>query len=195
MSSRPVRPRNLLPWLVMAVLLVTAFTISTRRDARPETTQARVKRVASEVRCPTCRQLSAAESDAPAAEAVRLAIAKRVEQGQSDEEIRAFLVGSYGKDILLKPGGSGVAGLVWALPVAAFVCAVAGLAFAFRRWRAAAVGPTADDRALVERALAGMPAAGGSGDRASAAKSGDWASAAKSGDRATAAESGDGEAG
>ena len=169
MSSRPVRPRNLLPWLVMAVLLVTAFTISTRRDARPETTQARVKRVASEVRCPTCRQLSAAESDAPAAEAV----AKRVEQGQSDEEIRAFLVGSYGKDILLKPGGSGVAGLVWALPVAAFVCAVAGLAFAFRRWRAAAVGPTADDRALVERALAGMPAAAGSGDTATAAESGD----------------------
>ena len=142
MTSRPVRPRQLLPWLVMGVLLVTAFTISTHRDSRPETTQARVKRVASEVRCPTCRQLSAAESDA---------------------EIRAFLVSAYGDDILLKPGGSGVAGLVWALPVAAFVCAVAGLALAFRRWHRVGLDPTADDRALVERALAGLPSAAGSG--------------------------------
>jgi cytochrome c-type biogenesis protein CcmH len=164
-TSRPVRPRQLLPWLVMGVLLVTAFTISTHRDSRPETTQARVKRVASEVRCPTCRQLSAAESDAPAAEAVRVAIAKRVEQGESDAEIRAFLVSAYGDDILLKPGGSGVAGLVWALPVAAFVCAVAGLAVAFRRWHRVGLDPTADDRALVERALAGLPSAAGSGDR------------------------------
>ena len=88
-----------------------------------------MKRVASEVRCPTCRQLSAAESDAPAAEAVRVAIAARVEQGDSDAEIRAFLVDSYGKDILLTPGRSGVAALVWALPVAAFVCTLAGLAW------------------------------------------------------------------
>jgi cytochrome c-type biogenesis protein CcmH len=175
----------------MGVLLVTAFTISTRHDSRPETTQARVKRVASEVRCPTCRQLSAAESDAPAAEAVRVAITKRVEQGQSDAQIRAFLVGSYGKDILLKPGGSGVAGLVWAVPVAAFVCALAGLAFAFLRWRRAGADPTADDRLLVEQALARMPPAAGSGDRASAAGSGDRASAAGSGDRASAAGSGD----
>ena len=162
MTARPVRPRQLLPWLVMGVLLVTAFTISSRHDSRPETTQARVKRVASEVRCPTCRQLSAAESDAPAAEAVRVAIAQRVEQGESDKEIRGFLVSTYGDDILLKPGGSGVAGLVWALPVAAFVCALAGLAIAFRRWHRAEAGPTADDRALVERALAGLPPSAGS---------------------------------
>jgi cytochrome c-type biogenesis protein CcmH len=123
-----------------------------------------VKRVASEVRCPTCRQLSAAESDAPAAEAVRVAIAKHVEQGESDQEIRGFLVSTYGDDILLKPGGSGVAGLVWALPVAAFVCALAGLAIAFRRWHRAEVDPTADDRALVARALAGLPSAAGSGE-------------------------------
>jgi cytochrome c-type biogenesis protein CcmH len=157
----------------MAVLLVTAFTISTRGENGPETTQARVNRVASEVRCPTCRQLSAAESDAPAAEAVRVAIAERVAQGQSDDEIRAFLVSSYGKDILLKPGRTGVAGLVWALPVAAFVCALAGLAFAFRRWRRAEADPTADDRALVEAALARLAPAPGSGDGTSAPASGD----------------------
>jgi cytochrome c-type biogenesis protein CcmH len=148
------RTRQLLPWLVMAVLLVVAFGISTGGDEGPETTAERVQRVASGVRCPTCRQLSAAESDAPAAEAVRVAIAERIAQGESDAEIRAFLVRSYGGDILLKPAGSGVAGLVWVLPVAAFVCAFAGLVIAFRRWHGGDQGPTAEDRARVERALA-----------------------------------------
>jgi cytochrome c-type biogenesis protein CcmH len=138
----------------MAVLLVTALVISTHGSSGPDTTAERVTRIASEVRCPTCRQLSAAESDAPAAEAVRVAIAERVERGESDAEIRAFLVSRYGSDILLKPGHSGVAALVWALPVGAFVCAVAGLAYAFGRWRRMEVAVTEADRALVAQALA-----------------------------------------
>jgi cytochrome c-type biogenesis protein CcmH len=144
----------LLPWLAMAVLLLTALAISTQGESGPTTTAERVTRIASEVRCPTCRQLSAAESDAPAAEAVRVAIAERVERGESDASIRAFLVSRYGSDILLKPGHSGVAALVWVLPVAGFVCALAGLVYAFHRWRRIDVDLTAADRALVEQALA-----------------------------------------
>jgi cytochrome c-type biogenesis protein CcmH len=153
-TTRALRLRALLPWLVMAVLLATALAVSTRGDSGPATAAERVTRIASEVRCPTCRQLSAAESDAPAAEAVRVAIAARVERGESDADIRAFLVSRYGPDILLRPGRSGVAAIVWVLPVAVFVCALAGLAYAFHRWRGTDVEPTAEDRALVARALA-----------------------------------------
>ena len=106
------------------------------------------------MRCPTCSGLSAAESDAKTAEAVRDEIRTRVEQDQSDGQIRAALAQRFGADILLRPEGRGVAALVWALPVAAVVLAVAGLALAFRRWSAATrVTPTAEDRALVDRAL------------------------------------------
>jgi cytochrome c-type biogenesis protein CcmH/NrfF len=52
------------------------------------------------------------------------------------------------------PRASGLDALVWALPVAVFVCATAGLAVAFRRWRRAAdTVPTDADRALVDAAL------------------------------------------
>jgi cytochrome c-type biogenesis protein CcmH/NrfF len=45
---------------------------------------------------------------------------------------------------------------VWALPVAALVCAVVGLGVAFRRWKAAAdTVPDDADRELVAAALAG----------------------------------------
>jgi cytochrome c-type biogenesis protein CcmH len=114
----------------------------------------RVKHVASEIRCPTCRNQSAAESDAAAAKAVRDEITRRVRAGQSDGEIVEFMVSRYGSDILLKPARSGVASLVWTLPVVAVVVAIAALAVAFRRWKARpGVTVSDEDRALVEREL------------------------------------------
>ena len=146
--------RGRLPWLVMALVLAGALVIGARDRSGPVTESQRVRDIASEIRCPTCRSQSAAESDAAAAKAVRDEIRRRVQAGQSDGEIVAFIVSRYGRDILLKPEGSGVAALVWVLPVAAVVVALAALAVAFRRWRArpgAVVTP--EDRALVERAL------------------------------------------
>ena len=118
----------------------------------------RVRHIASEIRCPTCRNQSAAESDAAAAKAVRDEIDRRVRAGQSDGQVVAFLVSRYGSDILLKPEASGVASLVWVLPVVAVVVAVAALAIAFRRWRARpGVEVSAEDRALVEQELDKIP--------------------------------------
>ena len=143
-----------LPWLVMALILAVALGIGARGRSGPMTEAQRVRHIASEIRCPTCRNQSAAESDAAAAKAVRDEIDRRVRAGDSDGAIVAFLVSRYGSDILLKPQGSGVASLVWSLPVVVFVVAVASLAVAFRRWKArpgAQVSP--EDRALVEREL------------------------------------------
>ena len=143
-----------LPWLVLALVLAVALAIGAQGRSGPRTQAQRVKHIASEIRCPTCRNQSAAESDAAAAKAVRDEIDRRVRAGESDGEIVAFMVSRYGSDILLKPGSSGVASLVWALPVVAVVVALAGLAVAFGRWRARpGVSVSAEDRVLVEREL------------------------------------------
>ena len=143
-------------WLVMVAVLAIALFIGSRGDGEPRTERQRINAIASEVRCPTCRGLSAAESDAKAAEAVRTEIARRVEDGQTDGEIKAYLASRYGSDILLRPEGSGVSALVWALPVGALVVASAGLVFAFRRWRPTSPTPATDaDVVLVARARAG----------------------------------------
>ena len=122
-----------LPYVALLLVASTALAVGASRRDGPETTGQRVERVARGVRCPTCRDLSAAESDAAAAKAVRLAIRREVEAGRSDGEIRAGLADRYGRDILLTPDSRGVAGLVWVLPVAAAVAAAGGLALAFRR--------------------------------------------------------------
>ena len=129
--------RRWLPWVLLGAMVVVALAVGASGSGGGDSDAARASRLSKQVRCPTCRGLSAAESDAKAAQAVRTEIRNRVEAGESDEEIRAYLASRYGDDILLRPEGSGMASLVWVLPVAALVCGGAGLAFAFRRWKVA----------------------------------------------------------
>ena len=142
------------PYLVLVPVLAVALFVGTRPEGGPPDPAARTARIAREVRCPTCEGLSAAESDTPASFEVRQEIRRRVDAGQTDGEIRAFLVSRYGRDILLKPEATGLASVVWLLPVAAGICATVALAAAFRRRKPrppAEVSP--EDRLLVEQAL------------------------------------------
>ncbi len=146
-----------LSWLALGLVLAGALFVGSRGDGSPPTDEERAYTIASAVRCPTCRSQSAADSDAPAAQAVVDEVLRRVQAGETEGQIRAFLVSRYGPDILLDPPKRGVSGLVWALPVAAVAAAAAGLAVAFRRWRPPRrpAPVSAEDRALVEEALRG----------------------------------------
>jgi cytochrome c-type biogenesis protein CcmH len=148
-----VARRSWLPYLVCGPLLVAALVVGARGGDGPVTAQGRVDRIAKQVRCPTCESQSVADSRAPASDAIRDEVRRRVDAGQSDGEITSFLVSRYGRDILLKPEARGVAGLVWALPVVVAAVALVGLVFAFRRWRARpSPRASAEDEALVAAA-------------------------------------------
>ena len=140
-------------WVVMALVLAGALFVGVTGDRPPRTENDRVLAIASEVRCPTCESLSAAESDAAAAQAVRDEIRTRLRDGQTEGQILAFLAGRYGDDILLRPEAGGVAGLVWVLPVAVVLAALGGLAWKVRRRPPPVAAPTDEDRALVAEAL------------------------------------------
>jgi cytochrome c-type biogenesis protein CcmH len=136
------------------VVLVVALAVASGGGGRGESAPARVSRLTSQIRCPTCAGLSAAESNSETAQAIRAEVTKDVAAGQSDGQIFAAMRDRYGTDILLRPSSSGIEGLVWALPVVAFVLAFGGLVLAFRRWRRLSVAPASDDdRARVARAL------------------------------------------
>jgi cytochrome c-type biogenesis protein CcmH len=84
--------------------------------------------------CPACSGETVADSQAPVAVNIRKQIARKVAEGESDDEIREDLAATYGDRVILNPPKSGIAGLVWVLPVAVLVAAFAGLVLAFRRW-------------------------------------------------------------
>ena len=141
-------------WLLLAVVLAGALALGSRNDSGPVTEDQRVERITSVVRCPTCQGLSVAQSDAPAARAIEDEVRRRVQAGESEREIKDYLVSRYGQDIIILPEAEGVGLLVWALPVLGGAVAVAGLVLVLRGRR---VRPgrkvSAADQALVEEAL------------------------------------------
>lgn len=147
-----IRPRW--QWALMAVLLGSALLVAGRGDPGPPTDAQRAHRIASELRCPTCQGLSVADSDAAAARALREEIQRRVAEGQSDNQVYAYVESRYGGDVRLAPPARGMGALVWVLPVVGAVVALAGLSVAFVRWRNRPDRPVTDeDRTLVEEAL------------------------------------------
>ena len=151
----PRRPLVRWGWLVIVALVVVSLVRAGVSDGAPRTAEERSHAIAETIKCPTCRSQSVAGSDSAAARAIRGEIARRVDAGESADEVRTAIAATYGDDVLLTPQGSGIDGLVWVLPVLVLVLALAGLTAAFARWRREPpLAATDEDRALVARALA-----------------------------------------
>ena len=139
-----------LNWGVLALVLVAALAVGARGKSGPPTEDQRVERISSVVRCPTCRGLSAAQSDAPSAEAIRDEVRRRVELGETDAQIKDYLISRYGEDILLQPRNR----VVWVLPVLGGAAGVGGLVLVLRRRRVrTGRKASAADEALVAEAM------------------------------------------
>jgi len=137
-------------WGLLGVVLAGALFVGSQGRSGPPTDDQRVQRISSVVRCPTCRGLSAAQSDAPPAEAIRDEVRRRVEAGETDAQIKDYMVSRYGEDILLQPRSA----LVWVLPIVGIAVAVGGLVLVLRRRRVRPGPKISDaDQDLVDRAL------------------------------------------
>jgi len=138
-------------WLVLALATFVLLAVGIAADNGPQTQQDRIDAISKRIACPTCQGESVYVSRASSAESIRNEIARQVGTGQhSDDEIVAYLEDSFGGNVLLVPRSTGVDALVWALPVAVAVAAIAGLAVAFRRWRSQSLlVATDDDEAIV----------------------------------------------
>jgi cytochrome c-type biogenesis protein CcmH len=123
-----------LAWLLLAAVVAVALVIGVT-DRSPATADERARRIGDTVMCPACSGETVADSQAPVAVNIRRQIAEKVADGKSDREIRDELAATYGERVILNPPRSGIAGLVWILPVVGLFAAAAGLAVAFRRWR------------------------------------------------------------
>lgn len=148
-------PRRI-SWLVALAATVALLAVGAMRDSGPLTQQDRIDAVSRRLACPTCQGESIYVSRAPAAESIRAEIARQVGAGRlSDDEIVALIEQRFGGQVLLVPRATGLDSLVWALPVAALVTSLAGLAAAFVRWRRRGDEVASeDDEETVARALA-----------------------------------------
>ena len=132
-------------WLLLGLVLVLALAAGSGAfSSSPPSPAQRAAALESVIRCPTCEDLSVADSSAEAAVTVRATIRRLVARGESDQQIKDYLVARYGAAIILDPPASGWSLLVWVLPIAGGVAAFGVLAWVLvTRRRQAPADPTA----------------------------------------------------
>jgi cytochrome c-type biogenesis protein CcmH len=141
-------------WAVLGIALVCALAVGASGHGAPSTPAQRAGALDTELRCPSCDDLSVADSSAASAVAIRQLVLADTEAGIPDSSIVSYLQSKY-PGIALRPSASGIQGLVWFAPLGAFAIAIFVIGAMF--WRRQHVrtppAPADDDRKLVADAL------------------------------------------
>jgi cytochrome c-type biogenesis protein CcmH/NrfF len=119
-----------IPLVVLAVALVIGSGVF---DGGPPSVAQRAAAIEADVRCPSCTDLSVAESNATTAIAVRHQIESMVAAGRSTADIDQTLVAEYGQTILLTPPDAGGLPVIWIVPLVLGAAALVGVGVVF--WR------------------------------------------------------------
>ena len=97
--------------------------------------EARARGISVGLRCLVCQNQSIDDSSADLARDLRLLVRERLKAGDSDAQVRDFLVRRYGNFILLKPPFDSETALLWGTPALLFAIGSISLLLGLRRRR------------------------------------------------------------
>lgn len=112
---------------VLIILTSILILLSQTNSVDAESLDDRVNEVSHSLMCPVCQGQSVAESNSNLAQDMRQIIRKKLQEGESEEEIIAYFVNRYGETILASPPVKGVNWLLWILPGLAVVIGGLGI--------------------------------------------------------------------
>jgi len=95
--------------------------------------EARVNKLAEELRCLVCQNQSIADSHAELAIDLKNQVREMLKQGMSDKQVVDFLVQRYGDFVLYRPPVKNTTWLLWAGPFLLLVAALAAFVIKLRR--------------------------------------------------------------
>ena len=75
--------------------------------------EARARAISRDIRCMVCRNENIDDSNADLARDLRLLVRERLVDGDSDQQVKDFLVARYGEYVLLRPTAQGANLILW----------------------------------------------------------------------------------
>lgn len=151
-------------WLLLAMALAVAPSgpaVAVQPDEMLDdpVLETRAREISAGIRCLVCQNESIDSSNADLARDLRILIRERLVAGDSDQEVRDFLVARYGDFVLLNPPVKPRTWLLWFGPAAFLLLGAAGVLIYFRnRTPGAAATPArplnATERHRLEQLLA-----------------------------------------
>ena len=125
--------RFVLAFLATLVFSVSAFAVQPDEVLKNPALERRARDISSELRCLVCQNQSIDDSDAQLAKDLRILVRERLVAGDTDQQVRDFLVQRYGEFVLLKPTFSSHNMLLWLTPVLVLILGGIGAYAALRR--------------------------------------------------------------
>ena len=135
-----MRRAGLLLAALLACAPVPALAVRPDEIMADHRLEARARDLSTGLRCMVCQNQSIDDSDATLARDIRVLVRERLRAGDTDAQIRSFLVQRYGAFILLKPPVEAGTLLLWGTPFLALLLGGTAIAYATRQARSAAPG-------------------------------------------------------
>jgi cytochrome c-type biogenesis protein CcmH len=107
--------------------------------------EARAEKIDAHLRCVVCQSQSIAESNAPLAKDLRLLVRERLTEGDTDEQVIAYMVERYGDYVLLKPPVQANTIFLWSFPLLALLAGGAGALVFLRKPKVQTAAATLSD--------------------------------------------------
>jgi cytochrome c-type biogenesis protein CcmH len=142
--------RTLLLCLAFAIVM-PALAVGPDEILPDPALEQRARDISAGLRCLVCQNQSIDDSDAELARDLRVLVRERLVAGDSDDQVRQFLVDRYGEYVLLNPVVAGHTLLLWlAAPVLLLVGLGAVFVAARRHRTPVGDGLTAEEQAALE---------------------------------------------
>ena len=133
--------RGLLVAAFLLALASPALAVNPDEMLKDPAQESRARELGRDLRCLVCQNQSIDDSDADLAKDLRVIVRERIASGDSDDQVRKFVVDRYGDYVLLKPPFKATTLVLWLGPFALFLGAVALIVGFYRRRRPGAEPP------------------------------------------------------
>ncbi|HZY50109.1 MAG TPA: cytochrome c-type biogenesis protein [Devosia sp.] len=133
--------RAILAALLLMWLALPALAVNPDEMLGDPALEQRARAISSGLRCLVCQNESIDDSDADLAKQIRIIVRQRLVAGDSDDQVRQYLVDRYGEFVLLRPVFALHTLILWAAaPTIIVIGAIVLIVAARRRNRTAQVG-------------------------------------------------------
>lgn len=140
--------------LMLASAPTTPYAVQPDEILEDPALETRAREISKELRCLVCRNESIDDSNAELARDLRILVRERLVAGDTNAQVKTFLVDRYGEFVLLKPVFSIANAALWlAGPILFLAGLVAALAFIRSRSPGTPDALTEEERAEVDRLL------------------------------------------
>jgi cytochrome c-type biogenesis protein CcmH len=146
--------RAILILLTMLWLALPAFAVNPDEMLSDPALEARARTISEGLRCLVCQNESIDDSDADLAHEIRVLVRERLKAGDTDDQVRQYLVARYGEFVLLKPVFAWHTLILWIAAPGILIIGGLVLIVASRRRRRALAAPAGELSPEEQRALA-----------------------------------------